>query len=193
MTKPPHPRRRSRSLLLALLLGAPWAQAGKISAVSLSTAPDRTSVALESDLKIRYTVFILRNPDRVVLELDNTPLDATLTGLAAKIAADHPHLKPIMVRTSPSADWTVHLEFALKAESEVETRIYNPDAGHGHRLVLDIVPQRAGGVAGANGAPLQAPAPVAPPVPVPVPLPVPFAGSFACACSCSCSCSCSCA
>lgn len=144
------------------------ALAGKIGAVSLSTAADRTSVVLESDKRIRFTVFILRNPDRVILELENTTLDAALSDLAARIGADHPHLKLIRIGPSPSAAGTVHLEFPLKAESEVETHSFQPGPGHGHRLVLEITPQRPGRAPDTSPTPLpqlqpqaQQPAPLA--------------------------------
>jgi hypothetical protein len=146
-------RRRRPWLLLALLIASPMALAGKISGVALHTDADRTSVVFDSEKKIRFTVFILRNPDRVVLELENTPLDASLAALAARIDAGHPHLKLIQIRPSPEVDGAVLLEFALRGEAEVETAVHQPDLAHGHRLVLDIVPQR----------------PVPPSVPVPAP------------------------
>ena len=59
-------------LLVFLLALAPGrALAGiPISAVALEQAGDRTRIVLESKAEIRFSLFIFRSPNRVVLELE---------------------------------------------------------------------------------------------------------------------------
>ncbi|MGV8892782.1 MAG: hypothetical protein ACOH2K_07580 [Burkholderiaceae bacterium] len=124
-----------------LLLVPGMAFAGiSISAVSLKMVEDRTRIVLESKEKLRFGLFILRYPDRVVLELEDVVLNPVLAGLADQVAADHPYMKPMQIRPSPSGSGAVQLEFALKGEAEPGIRALEPEAGHGYRLVLDIVP-----------------------------------------------------
>lgn len=132
-------------LLIFLLVLAPrMALAGSpLSAASLERAADRTRIVLESKTELRFSLFILRNPERVVLELEDVVLDPMLVALAGQVAADHPTMKPMQIRPSPSGAGAVQLEFGLKAEAEPSIRTLKPEAGRGYRLVLDIVPTAA--------------------------------------------------
>ena len=95
---------------------------------------------LESKAEIRFSLLILRSPKRLVLELEGVVLNPVLAGLADQVAADHPYVKPLQIRPSPSGAEAVQLEFGLKAEAEPSIRALKPEAGRGYRLVLDIVP-----------------------------------------------------
>lgn len=168
------PRCRAWPVLLLLLLPvlAPGiALAGApISAASLERAADRTRIVLESKTEFRFTLFILQNPGRVVLELEGVVLNPVLAGLADQVAADHPYMKPMQIRPSPSGAGAVQLEFGLKGEAEPSIRMLKPEAGRGYRLVLDIVP-----VAGLPAGPMAGPA-LSPPADMPR-LPPPFAAA----------------
>lgn len=121
-----------------------WALASiSISATSLERAADRTRIVLESKTELRFSLSILRNPERVVLELEEVVLNPVLAGLADQVAADHPYMKPMQIRPSPSGAEAVQLVFGLKAEADTGIRALKPEAGKGYRLVLDIVPLAA--------------------------------------------------
>lgn len=120
-----------------------------VSAASVERAADRTRIVIESRAQIRFSLFILRNPERVVLELEGVVLNPVLAGLADQIAADHPYMKPPLIRPSPSSPETVQLELGLKAEAEPRIEALKPQAGQGYRLVLDITPS-----AGVAASPL---------------------------------------
>lgn len=162
------------ALLLALTPGTALA-ATQVSAVRVALAHDHTRIVLESNTLIRFSLLALRNPERLVLDLEGVGLNAVLSGLAAKVGDHHPYIKP--VRIGRAGAEVVRLELDLKTEAEPRIFTLKPDGGHGHRLVLDIYPAQAAGPALA-GQP-QAP-PVAPAVePVPAaPLPAP-AGEIA--------------
>lgn len=153
------------------MLAPGWALASiSISAASLERAEGRTRIVIESKAEIRFSLFIWQNPERVVLELEEVALNPVLAGLAGQIAADHPYMKPMQIRLSPSVAGAVQLEFGLKAEADTGIRALKPEAGRGYRLVLDIAP-----VAGPMAGPVAAP-PLSPPADMPR-LPPPLAAA----------------
>lgn len=70
-------------------------------------------------------------------------LNPVLAGLAEQVAADHPTMKLLRIRPSPSGAEAVQLEVGLKAEAVTGVRTLKPEAGKGYRLVLDITPHAA--------------------------------------------------
>jgi hypothetical protein len=111
-----------------------------ISAASLERAEGRTRIVIESKAEIRFNLFILKSPERLVLELEDVVLNPVLAGLVEQVAVDHPYMRPMRIRPSPSGTEAVQLEFGLKGEAEPGIRTLKPEARHGYRLVLDIVP-----------------------------------------------------
>jgi len=160
---------------VVLLAPAPSLAATPITAASLTRGEQHTRVIVESRAPLRFSLLILRYPNRVVLELDDVAGDPMLAGLVGQLTSDHPYLQSLRIQPSASGTGT-RLEFALKGEAEPGIRALKPGGGHGHRLVLDIV--APGGVAPpreiqAPPAPAPTPTPAPTPVPVPVPLPPP--------------------
>lgn len=146
--------------LVMLLLSAP-ASAGAgiaLKAVSVDVSAARTRIVFESGAALRFSLFFLRNPDRVILELEGALPGPELDGLARRLQAEHPYMKPMRVK--PGAR-SVQLEFPVKGEVEPAISALAPGAGHGYRLVLDIVPQGA--------VPAAQPAPPAPALTPPLP------------------------
>ena len=82
-------RRRLRAALLSLLLCTACGTASAdtwVGAVRVWTAPDYTRVTIESQREIVYNVFSLKNPDRLVVDLHDTPLGTELKQLPSRIA-----------------------------------------------------------------------------------------------------------
>ena len=101
-------------------------------------APDYTRVTIESQQPVKHAMFNLDNPDRLVLDLEDVVLSATLNEVAAKISADDPYIKGVRVgRFKPG---TVRLVFDLKARVKPEVFALAPVGEYGHRLVLDVYP-----------------------------------------------------
>jgi len=152
-----------------------------VSSTRVWPAPDYTRVTIESQQPIRHKLFNLDHPDRLVLDLEDVALSATLTEIASKISADDPYIKG--VRAGRFKPGTVRLVFDLKAKVKPEAFALAPIAGYGHRLVLDIYPltppdpllaflkRRESGQPDAPAA--AAPAPVPAPAPGPVLTPTP--------------------
>ncbi|MBY0270028.1 MAG: N-acetylmuramoyl-L-alanine amidase [Burkholderiales bacterium] len=101
-------------------------------------APDYTRVTIESQRPVKHALFSLDNPDRLVLDLEDVALSATLNELAAKISANDPYIKGVRVgRFKPGV---VRLVFDLKARVKPEAFALAPIGEYGHRLVLDVYP-----------------------------------------------------
>lgn len=162
------------AILPLVLLAAPGpaAAAVPITAASLNKGEDRTRVVIESQAPLRFSLLILRYPNRVVLEIENVTADSPLARLPGQLAGDHPYIQHLQVKPSPSSPGAVRLEFALKGEAEPAIRAFKPEGGRGHRLVLDIVGP-GGAVAVATPAVEAAPPPAPPVVPPPAPPQVP--------------------
>jgi len=126
-------------LLLGALGAAPAHAAGiQITSARVWPAADYTRVTFESQAPILHKLFSLDNPERLVLDLDNVDITATLNGLAGKIGANDPYVQSVRIgRFKPG---TVRLVFDLKAKAKPQAFTLAPVGDYGHRLVLDIYP-----------------------------------------------------
>ena len=127
-------------LVAACLLPAWHAFAADIQIGSARVWPatDYTRVTLESQQAIRHQLMGVKNPERLVLDLENVALTSVLSGLAEKIGATDPYVKSVRVgQFKPNV---VRLVFDLKSEVKPQAFVLAPVAGYGHRLVLDIYP-----------------------------------------------------
>lgn len=110
----------------------------QIAAARIWPAADYTRVTLEAPQPIRHQVMSLKNPERLVVDLENVAFNATLTSLAEKIGANDPYVKS--VRVGQFKPGVVRLVFDLKAEVKPQVFSLPPVAGYAHRLALDIYP-----------------------------------------------------
>ncbi len=121
------------------LLWLPHAQAAiTISSTRVWPAQEYTRLTLESKQPIRYNMFTVKNPDRLVIDLEDVEITGSLNGLAGKIANDDPYVKSVRVgRFKPGV-----ARLVLDLKAEVKPQLFNlkPVAEYGHRLVLDIYP-----------------------------------------------------
>ncbi len=136
----------SLALIFSLALGwmgSAQAASGKapapIKLVRVWSAQDYTRLTLESAQPVRYRKFLLTNPPRLVIDLNNVPLNAVLSDLAKKINSDDPYIKNMRVGLFKPG--TTRLVLDLK--TEVKPQLFNlkPVGEYGHRLVLDIYPE----------------------------------------------------
>lgn len=127
-----------------VLLITPLAQAARgagaphVLAVRVWPAEDYTRVTLESNAPIRYSYFTVKNPERLVVDLDGVELNAVLEGLSGQIAADDPYIK--LLRAGRFKPGIVRLVMELKTEVAPQVFVLQPVGEYGHRLVLDVYP-----------------------------------------------------
>jgi N-acetylmuramoyl-L-alanine amidase len=128
-------RWRGLALVFTLFLGNAEAQ---VLSTRIWPARDYTRLTLESKGEIQYTIFNVRNPERLVLDLQTAELSPALAELNGKVAADDPYIKGLRVaRNRPGV-----IRLVLDLKTDVKPQIFNlpPIADYGHRLVLDIHP-----------------------------------------------------
>lgn len=109
-----------------------------ILAVRVWPAADYTRVAIEHDTPIKYSHFMVKNPERLVVDLEGIEFNSVLEGLASKIAADDPNIK--LLRAGRYKPGVVRLVMELKNEVRPQVFVLPPAGEYGHRLVLDIYP-----------------------------------------------------
>ena len=126
------------ALFLSQLLVAAARAADTLQALRIWPAQDYTRVTLESTRPIRYTLLAVKNPERLVLDLEDVEFDSVKREVAGKVLADDPHIASL--RAGRFMPGVVRLVLDLKAE--VKPQIFNlkPIAEYGHRLVLDVYP-----------------------------------------------------
>lgn len=124
---------------ILLLLWLPEAGAAiAVSSVRVWPAQDYTRLTLESRQPIRYNQFALKNPERLVIDLEDVELRGELDQLAAKVGGDDPYIKSVRVaRFKPGV-----VRLVLDLKTEIKPQLFNlqPIAEYGHRLVIDIYP-----------------------------------------------------
>lgn len=101
-------------------------------------ARDYTRLTIESKTELKYELFGIKDPERLVLDLELADVPSALAELSAKVNADDPYLKGLRVaRNRPGV---VRLVLDLKGEVKPQLFTLKPIAEYGHRLVLDIYP-----------------------------------------------------
>ena len=101
-------------------------------------APDYTRLTIESQSEIKFTVFSLKDPERLVLDLETAELTSALAELAAKVAADDPYVQGL--RVALNRPGVVRVVLDLKGEVKPQVFTLPPIAEYRHRLVLDLYP-----------------------------------------------------
>ncbi len=112
--------------------------ANTISAARVWPAQDYTRIAFESDAPIKHQLIILKNPDRLVLDIENVDLNNTLKTLSDKILSGDPYIK--QVRVAKFKANVVRLAIDLKGEVKPNIFALSPAGEYKYRLVLDIYP-----------------------------------------------------
>ena len=95
-------------------------------------------MTLESKRELKYTLFTVKDPERLVLDLEETTMSPALAELHGKVTPDDPYIEKLRVgRNRPHV---IRVVLDLKKEVSAQAFALAPVAGYGHRLVLDIYP-----------------------------------------------------
>ncbi|HEX6317651.1 MAG TPA: N-acetylmuramoyl-L-alanine amidase [Burkholderiales bacterium] len=127
---------RLLAFLLALAFLAP--AHAQVLASRIWPAPDYTRLTLESKSDVKFTLFSLKSPERLVLDLETDELSGALAELAGKVAADDPYIQGL--RVAHNRPGVIRVVLDLKADVKPQIFTLPPIAEYGHRLVLDIYP-----------------------------------------------------
>lgn len=101
-------------------------------------AADYTRITLEHDQPMRYSHMLVKEPHRLVVDLEDVELNSVLSSLPGKIADGDPHVK--LIRAARNRPGVVRLVIELRGEVNPQVFTLKPIGDYGHRLVLDLYP-----------------------------------------------------
>ena len=125
-------------ILLAAGLPALAHAAVNVTATRVWPAADYTRITIEASSEISQKMLMLKDPDRLVLDLDGVELNQNLKALAGQISPNDPYIK--QVRVANFKPGTVRVVIDLKAEIKPNIFMLQPAGNYNHRLVLDVYP-----------------------------------------------------
>jgi len=109
-----------------------------VTSTRIWPASEYTRLTLESDTSINYSLILLKNPDRVVLDLIDVTLTSEIRKLPGKISADNLYIRAL--RIGQFKPGVLRLVLDLKSKVKPQAFVLKPVGDYGHRLVLDIYP-----------------------------------------------------
>ena len=126
-------------VLFALALGAASAIAAeRVSALRVWPAQDYTRITIEADKPIRHELLLVKNPERLVLDLEDVELASVQQEIAGKVLPNDPYIA--QMRAGRYKPGVVRLVLDLKTEVKPQIFLLKPVGEYGHRLVLDVYP-----------------------------------------------------
>ncbi|MEO8384300.1 MAG: N-acetylmuramoyl-L-alanine amidase [Betaproteobacteria bacterium] len=114
--------------------------ATKVSSTRVWPANEYTRVTFESPTALKVQHFFVKDPERLVIDIENVELGSALKELAAKIGTNDPYIQSARV----GINRTNVIRVVLDLRTEVKPQVFAvPPVGEfGHRLMLDIYPAR---------------------------------------------------
>jgi N-acetylmuramoyl-L-alanine amidase len=114
------------------------ASASTVASARIWPAQEYTRLIIESSAPVAHQMMLLKDPRRLVLDLEGVEPDGELAQLAQRLHPDDPHIQSIRVaRYKPGV---VRIVLDLKEELQPQLFALMPVAEYGHRLVLDLYP-----------------------------------------------------
>ncbi|MEW6164066.1 MAG: N-acetylmuramoyl-L-alanine amidase [Pseudomonadota bacterium] len=130
------------TLLVTPVVRGAAASAPTLLAVRVWPAADYTRVTLEYrdaiSQPLKFSHLSLKNPDRLVLDLEGVEFDSVLQSLPGKILDNDPQIR--LIRAGRFKPEVVRIVIELKGEVKPQVFTLKPVGDYGHRLVLDLYP-----------------------------------------------------
>lgn len=124
--------------LTLLVTRTGFAAGNSILAVRVWPARDYTRVTLELDQPIAFNQMLVKDPHRLVVDLEGVEFNSVLQSLPSKILDSDPYIK--LIRAGRNKPGVVRLVIELKGEIKPQVFSLKPVGEYGHRLVLDLYP-----------------------------------------------------
>jgi N-acetylmuramoyl-L-alanine amidase len=112
--------------------------ANEITATRVWPADAYTRVTIEANSPLKYQTFTLKNPERLVVDVEDITLNDVLNSLSNKIQSGDPYIEKIRVAVNQPT--VVRIVVDLKEEVNFNVFSLKPAGDYQHRLVLDIIP-----------------------------------------------------
>jgi N-acetylmuramoyl-L-alanine amidase len=133
--------RRTGTILHLLILG--WllaipaqALAVDVKGARLWAAPDNTRLVFDISAPVSHTLFSLKKPDRIVIDLKNARLKKSLLGL------DYSKGLIRRIRSASRNGNDLRVVLDLKNAVKPKSFVLKPSGNYGHRLVIDLHDKR---------------------------------------------------
>nr|WP_314900924.1 N-acetylmuramoyl-L-alanine amidase [uncultured Deefgea sp.] len=114
------------------------AAAASIVAVRVWPSEAYTRVTIESSEPLTFNQFLVKDPERLVVDLNGIDLNSELQSLSSKVGGDDPYIK--LLRAGRNKPGTVRLVLDLKAQVSPQVFTLEPFGEYKHRLVIDLYP-----------------------------------------------------
>ncbi len=111
-----------------------------VIASSVLPVSEYTRITIESDHAIVHSMLVLENPNRIVLDLKNTPINQSLKALASKTLPDNFYIKQLRVANFKQGITRIVVDLDTQARPSLTA--YPPVGEYKHRLALDIYPMQ---------------------------------------------------
>ncbi len=121
-----------------VLLVSPLAAAASLVAVRVWPADDYTRITLEGSRELKFSHLLVKDPDRLVVDLEDVELDSVLQTLPSKVLESDPYIR--LIRAGQNRPGVVRLVVELKNEITPQIFTLQPVGDYRHRLVLDLYP-----------------------------------------------------
>lgn len=119
--------------LLLLCISLPVWAGGTVKGLRMWPAPDHTRLVFDTSAPVQHSLFTLKGPDRLVIDIKNARLKADLK----KLDFSKSHLSGIRsAQRNGGKDLRVVLD--LKAAVNPKSFVLRPSSEYGHRLVIDL-------------------------------------------------------
>jgi N-acetylmuramoyl-L-alanine amidase len=119
--------------LLLFFISLPLqAQQTTVDSLRLWAAPDHTRLVFDTSAPVEHSIFSLKQPDRLVIDISNSKLKASLAGLAEK----DPLIKNL--RSGVRAKNGLRVVLDLKKKVKAKSFVLQPNRQYGYRLVVDL-------------------------------------------------------
>ena len=126
------------ALFLSQFFVATARAADPVRAVRIWPSQDYTRITLESRQPIRHSLLVVKNPERLVLDLQDIEYASVQREIADKVLASDPYIANL--RAGRYMPGVVRLVLDLKQEVKPQIFVLKPVGEYGHRLVLDLYP-----------------------------------------------------
>jgi N-acetylmuramoyl-L-alanine amidase len=116
------------------------ASSASLLAVRVWPSAEYTRITLEGSSRLRHSHMLVKDPERLVVDLEGVELNSVLQTLPSKISTPTPTSS--LIRAGRNKPGVVRLVIELKGEIKPQVFSLEPVGEYGHRLVLDLHPDR---------------------------------------------------
>lgn len=126
-------------VLLVRQAGAAPGDDNSLVALRVWPADEYSRITFESRQKLFFKYMLLKDPDRLVVDMEGVELESVLVNIFGKVLDDDPYIK--LIRAAQNRPGVVRLVVDLKEEIKPQVFTLDPVANsYSHRLVIDLYP-----------------------------------------------------